>query len=231
MSYLYIIALTLLIFASITTVLLMKHFKNIKVTNIIFIGITFVCYLLVVLIAFIKNGLYDWNFLNTLPTANVSPFIFCISPLFFVFPQKIKKYLGALFALLTIGMFLSPIISSVYYFSISYQFHFSFAIDYIAHFSFALFGIYLVHSKQVELTFKNALIGAAIIIVVALMMVVINLIFDTSFFGLSLRGKHNIYNQVLVDNSYLSTLIYFSGLLTILAAGFGLQKLLLKLMK
>ncbi len=231
MSFLYLVVLALLLALSTIIVLFMKHFKNIFITNVIFICVSTICYISVVIIALIKNGPNDWNFLNTLPTANVSPFMFCITPLYLILPKKIRQYLGALIALLCVGMILSPMISSIYFFSIIYKYHFSFTIDYIAHFSLALFGIYLVQSKQIELNLKQVLIGGGIIICVALIMVVINLIFDTSFFGLSLRGKHNIYNQVLVSNSFLSALIYFTGLILVLVSSFGFQKLLLNLIK
>ena len=59
-----------------------------------------------------------------------------------------------------------------------------------------------------------------------LVMMILNLIFDTSFFGLSLNGKHNIYHMVLVSNSYLNALIYFSGLIIIMVGSFLFQKLL-----
>ena len=53
-------------------------------------------------------------------------------------------------------------------------------------------------------------------------MLVLNLIFDTSFFGLSLRGKHNIYNNVLTNNSYLSAALYFFGLICVLLMGLAI---------
>ena len=53
---------------------------------------------------------------------------------------------------------------------------------------------------------------------------ILNLIFDTSFFGLSLRGKHNIYNNVIVDNSYLSAAIYYAGLIFVLLMGYLVSK-------
>ena len=62
-------------------------------------------------------------------------------------------------------------------------------------------------------------------------MIILNLIFDTSFFGLSLRGKHSIYNMVLVSNSFLSAFIYFTGLAIVLAISFVLQKILLRVLK
>ena len=56
-------------------------------------------------------------------------------------------------------------------------------------------------------------------------MMILNVVFDTAFFGLSLNGKHNIYNNVLVLNSYLSAFLYFFGLCGVLLMGFGFSKI------
>ena len=66
---------------------------------------------------------------------------------------------------------------------------------------------------------ESALTGFFLIYGVAVVMLILNVIFDKAFFGLSLNGRHNIYNMVLVDNSYLSALIYFVGLGAVLALG------------
>ena len=51
-------------------------------------------------------------------------------------------------------------------------------------------------------------------------MMIVNVIFDTAFFGLSLNGKHNIYNFVLTNNAYLSAALYFFGLICVLGLGY-----------
>ena len=123
-------------------------------------------------------------------------------------------------SLLTVGMFLSTVVNCIHFASIGYAFHPHFLLDYVAHFSLSLFGIYLVRSEQIDLNWKHNAISSAIIFGVAAVMLILNVIFDTAFFGLSLNGKHNIYNNVLVDSSYLSALIYFMGLLLVLFLGF-----------
>lgn len=128
-------------------------------------------------------------------------------------------------------MILSPTLSCIRCFVISYKFHASFLLDYASHLALALWGVYLVQSGQVEWKSKDCLIGGSIIVLVAITMMILNILFDFSFFGLSLSGKHNIYNVVLVENSYLSALIYFSGLIAILFAGFFFEKFLLFIRK
>ena len=103
----------------------------------------------------------------------------------------------------------------------NYAFHHHFLLDYISHLSLSLLGVYLVRSGRVELKPRDAVISGGLIYGVAFVMLTLNLIFDTSFFGLSLNGKHSIYNAVLTESSYLSALLYFIGLGAVLLLGYG----------
>ena len=136
-----------------------------------------------------------------------------------------------LIALLSVGMFLSPSIALIRNGAIGYRFLPHFLLDYLAHYVLSLWGVYIIYSKQVELKVKDSLIAGSIIVVVALIMMIVNVLFDTSFFGLSLNGKHNIYLTVLTDNSLLSALMYFSGLVVVMILGFFCQKLLARAFK
>ncbi len=231
MSFLYLVTIFVLLGLWVGVFLLMKRFNNQTITNIVFASVIFTTYIACVVIAYIKVGFNDWNFQNTLPVANVSPFMFFVCPLFLILPKSIKKYFGSLISLLAVGMILSPILSCVRCFVINYKFHLSFALDYFNHIILSLWGVYLIQSGQTSIRIKDNLIGGAIIVGVALTMILINVIFDTSFFGLSLNGKHSIYNVVLVSNSYLSALIYFTGLGVVLVIGYFFQLWLYFLMK
>lgn len=226
MSFLYLITIAVMLGLLVGVFFLMKYFTNQLITNIIFCVVVVTCYGVGLLINYQHNGIHDWNFTNALPTANVSPFMFAVCPIFFALPKSIRKYFGTLIALLVVGMILSPVFSCVYNFSIQYKFHPSFLLNYFGHIALALWGIYLVQSKQCKLKVKECLIGGAIIVSVAFTMMILNVIFDQSFFGLSLNGKHNIYNIVLVKNSFLSAFLYFTGLGIVLLIGYYFQKLL-----
>ena len=225
---LYIISMFLLIIFYILAIYCMKYMKSTKLWNTIFTVSIFVFYLIVVLKVYSSVGFNDWNFKNTLPVANVSPFMFTLTVLLHLLPLKIKKHIYLLISLLSIGMLLSALLGCVYNASINYRFHLHFLSDYMAHVMISLWGVYLVRSKQVAPTVKNSLISGSIIIGVAIVMMILNVAFDTSFFGLSLNGKHNIYNNVLTDNSYLSAILYFFGLAAVLTMGFFYSRLLAK---
>lgn len=222
----YILALCILILFYIGVVYAMKYMKNVKVWNIVFTLVTFIAYITVVIVVYLDVGFRDWNFQNTLPVANVSPFMFASLPFSFVLPKKIRKYYFLLVSLLIVGMFFSAVFNCVYNTVISYKFHFHFLLDYIAHVVLSLWGVYLVKTKQVELTKKDITITFIVMLSIITLMLILNVIFDTSFFGLSLNGKHNIYNNVIVESSYLSALIYYIGVVVVLFMGLGAQKLL-----
>lgn len=225
---LYIISLVCLLVFYALAIRIFKYMKNTKLWNCIFAAAIFACYLCVVVRVYISVGFYDWNFQNTLPVANVSPFMFTLVGFIQLIPIKIRRHLYLLISLLSVGMLLSSVLGCIYNAAIHYKFHWHFLADYLAHILLSLWGIYLVKSRQVELRMSNVFKSAFIIIGVALTMLTINVVFDTSFFGLSLNGKHNIYNNVLTDNSYISAGLYFIGLSCVLSLGYAYSRMHLK---
>lgn len=225
----YIIALIVLCLAYALIIFLLNRFSVSDKLNLLFIAIVYIPYVLLCRTVYLDVGPHDWNFQNTLPVANVSPFMFSIMPLLLILPKKVKKYIYLLICLLSVGMFFSTVLGCVYNAVINYKFHWHFMLDYVSHFALSLFGVYLIKTKQVEVKPKECLKSSAIIFGVAGFLMVLNLIFDTSFFGLSLNGKHNIYNNVLVENSYLSALIYFVGLTVVLLLGYFYSRIFYKI--
>ena len=224
----YIIFIFIILVAYVLSITSMKYIKQKKIADFIFAFLIFALYVAHSFIIFRDVGFYDWNYQNTLPTANVSPFMFVLTPIILVFPKAIKPYFFLLISLLSFGMLSSAILGCAFNAFRNYAFHYHFAMDYTAHIIISLFGIYLVKTEQVKPTPKKCLISSLIIFAVATLMLILNAIFDTAFFGLSLSGKHTIYNSVIVENSYLSALIYFTGLATVLFLGYLYIKIINK---
>ena len=199
--------------------------------NAIFSFSAFILYIVHLLLIYLDVGFEDWNFQNAMPYANVSPFMFAVSPLFLLLPKRVRKHCLNLISLLTIGMIISPLISIIHNVVINYKYHASFLLDYVPHLIFSIWGIYIIQSKQVVLNIKSSTISGSIIMCVALLMMILNVIFDQSFFGLSLNGKHSIYNQKIVSNSYVSALVYFLGLLIIMIMGYLFHYFVIKINK
>ena len=219
MPYIWTLAVFLILYAAV--IYLMKYFKNPKVANPIFVALVLIPYLMLSLTVYLDVGVYDWNFQNTLPVANVSPFMFTCIPLALILPKSVKKHFLLLISLLSVGMLLSSVFGCIYNAAIDYKFHIHFTYDYVSHFTLSLFGIYIIRSKQVTLNARNALISSSLIIGSATLMLILNVIFDTAFFGLSLNGKHNIYNNILHESSYVSALLYYAGLSVVLSLGYA----------
>ena len=202
--------------------------KRPTLNNAIFLLISFSCYIAVVVISLVKNGVHDWNFQNTLPTANVSPLIFATLPIYFILTKKAKDFYLRLISLLSVGMIISPVLSIAFNIYRGYSFFFQFLFDYVAHISLAMWGVYIIKSNQVKINFNKSMLCIAFMFAVALTMLILNLIFKTTFFGLNLYGNHNIYNMRIVENSYVSCLLYFVGLFLVMLIGHLYLKLLNK---
>ena len=218
MAYIFIIVMLLSLYVA--TLLMMGRMKNTRVVNGIFFITIFSLYIIYVVQVLLIQGASSIYFHGVLASANISPFMFSILPLIYFSRGKMQKHLYLLVSLLSVGMILSPVMNAITYAVNEYPFNILSLMDYIAHLLLSLWGVYLVKSNQVCLKKRDCVFSALIIIAVALAMLILNLIFDTTFFGLSLTGRHNIYGNVLVDNSYLSASIYFSGLSVILLAGY-----------
>ena len=204
----------------------LKYCNNQKVMNVVFPLMIFIPYLYGVIAMYLDVGVKDWNFQNTLPTANVSPFTYCLALLTLVLPKKAKEYVFTLIALLSLGVLCAGMLTCIFNAMRDYAFHWTITLDSFAHVVLSLFGVYLIKSCQASLDIKKCLYSGGIIVGAAVLMLILNVIFHTAFFGLSLHGKHNIYNVVVCNNGYLSAFLYFTGLGVVLVTGYIYQRLL-----
>lgn len=218
MTYLFTMLILFALYGA--AVYAMKYMDHDKKWNGLFTAAVFVPYVFLGMVIYLDVGFYDWNFQNVLPVANVSPFMFTLTFVSLFLPTKIRKIVYGLISLLSVGMIFSTVVNCVYNAQIHYKFHWHFVLDYVAHFALSAYGVYLVRSRQVDLKIQKCFASGALIVGAAMVMMVLNVIFDTAFFGLSLNGKHNIYNTVLVKSSYLSAVIYFVGLCLVLILGY-----------
>lgn len=220
MNFEYIWALIVMYALFALGLFLMKYARCVKAFNLIFPIAVFALYLsLCIYVYKTDTDPGRWNFLNTLPVANISPFTFSIMPLLLILPKRAKEPIYLLIAMMSVGMFFSTALGCLGNAVRSYNFHPHFLLDYMAHVVLAAYGVYLIRTGTAKFSIRNCLVSGSLIYGVAFVMLILNLIFGKAFFGLSLNGKHNIYNMVLVDNSYLSALIYFVGLGAVLALG------------
>lgn len=216
----YLAFTIILIVAYILGIIGIKYIKKNKYCDIVIPITIFITYLYCVVTIYLKSGFKDWNFKNAMPTANVSPFMFFSILIICILPKNIKKYGFTLISLLSVGMVVAGMITMIFNHLRSYTFYLHFALDSIAHLLLSLYGIYLFKTDQTFKNIKNNIFSGLVIVSVAVIMLIINLIFKTSFFGLSLYGNHNIYNIVVCNNGVLSAIIYFNGLMLVLLIGY-----------
>ena len=97
MNLAYIYALLLLCASYALVFYLMKHFHSLRAMEFVFVGLVFIPYVCLSLVVLRDVGFNDWNYRNTLPVANVSPFMFALMPIVFVLPQRVKKHFCSLY--------------------------------------------------------------------------------------------------------------------------------------
>lgn len=214
-----------IIFYGVSLFLLIKYYKVLpqKLMNIIFVIIIFVPYLGVLHFAATSVGFKDWNFLNALPPANVSPFSFTMCLFTLVLPKKIKGVIFRVFSFLVVGMFFAAIITDVLWIMDHKVYHFFRCLDSLSHLCISLFGIYLVLTKQVEVNVKSFIKGFITMFSVVAVMIILNVTCGTAFFGLAFDGRHNIYSMVLTKSPYLSAFLYMTGLAAVLVSSYFVE--------
>ena len=91
MSYIVVFAVLLAVYT--VGVLLSEYLAKYKaIVNLTLVMMIFASYFYIVRYMYYDVGVNDWNFKNTLPTANVSPFMFNITLVVWILPKAIRKY-------------------------------------------------------------------------------------------------------------------------------------------
>ena len=227
----YLVSFFILTILYVFGIFLIKYINKNRMINMLIPVMIFSLYLVCLVYLFFKVGVHDWNFKNVLPTANISPFMFSLIVLIPMLPNHIKKHLNTLVSSLALGMFVAGSLTLLFNAWRDYNFYWNFFLDSFIHILFSLYGIYLYKTEQVFYEKKKQVLSSSIIVCVAVIMLILNLIFETSFFGLSLYGNHNIYNIVVCKNSILSAVIYFFGLICVLFFGLIYQKIIYQRIK
>ena len=163
--------------------------------------------------------------MDVIPLSKLSPFIF--ATVFFInfMPKVIKKYYYTILSTLILAMACVGIFSSLAdglmndmnYFVVWMYF------DSFSHIAIALFGIWLLITGQTSLDRKTLFICLGILYTFLLLLICVNLIFKTNFFGFSVYGDHNIYG-IVINPWMVSFIVYFAGLTVIVVADWFLCK-------
>ncbi|MBN3490114.1 hypothetical protein JV173_01165 [Acholeplasma equirhinis] len=196
--------------------------KKIKLTKIqkkLVFAMISVCYLENLFEKLIENNTAWLRLL--IPFGNYSPFTFTIITILIFLPSKFQKPVNYFLALMSFPMFGATCVNSINYVIHAGEYLYtSMSFDQIGHTLVSLYGYYLIISKEVKFTKIKTLFTFIFIMSVPLVMATLNFIYDTSYFGLNLNGRHNIYNRVVTDNSYINLGIYWFGLLGLITVSY-----------
>lgn len=158
------------------------------------------------------------------PISNISPMLFTLCIVCLFSPLKIRKFCFKLMAIFNVVMIVAGFVGSISCLIIA-PFYFSFVLfDELAHLTYFLFVFYLVKSNQVIIKKSDLLKDYLIVGAVVLFAFILNLIFDTSFFGLCLNDNYSIYGIKIFNSYIVSDLVYLFSLIAVMFIGYFIYK-------
>lgn len=206
-------------------VALLSHVKKTKYINITFVILNCAFFLALNMYYFhVRNNFRFMTF------DNISPFTFTFMPFIFLFRKKIKDAFLAAISFLSVGMFIAMLITPQY----AYLFHynneagFDYLFDALCHLNCSLFGIYLIASGQVKLSFNNLFKSTVFMYGVITFGVLVNYIFHTNYFGMCPYGGFSIYYLDIFEEYWATLLAYYVGVFLVLSGGFFVNAILNK---
>ena len=108
-------------------------------------------------IGYCINEYYRKGYFEFLTFDQISPFMFTMLPLSFLMNKKVQHSYYCTAAFLSLGMLVAMLVSPQEAYLVSYKADATilYVLDTLEHLIFSLFGVYLVCSGKVKLTFKN----------------------------------------------------------------------------
>ena len=153
---------------------------------------------------------------------NISPFTFTFMPFLVLFRGKVAEFFKSAIAFLSMGMIIAMLITPQY--AYLYNFNDTAGLDYLldalCHLNCSLFGMYLVLTGQVKLNYKSFMRALIFMYSVITLVVVMNHIYGTNFFGMCPYGGYSIYMFNLFEDYWATLLAYYLGVLVVLYTGF-----------
>ncbi len=189
---------------------------NIKIGNGVFICLDVVFY-------FLWNvGMYQSRWFDDIydTLKNISPMMFTVIPLTCLMNDKVKNYAYSAIAYLWLGMlvalFLSP---QSHYANVDTSANLVYTGEALCHMLASLFGVYLVMTKQVKLSFANWCRALVFLYAAISWGVLKNFVFHLDHFGMDPYGKYSIYFIDIFGNFYATLVGYIFGVLLVVTLG------------
>ena len=219
-------------FITLVLICLYKDRINVRLGNAMFITVDAILYL-VWNISYAEKGWLDDGFMTF---ENISPFIFTLIPLTVFMKDKIKEYAYSAIAFLHLGLFLATLISPEYVVIFDYKTEatFAYAAEAMCHIWAALFGVYLILTKQTDISLKSWIRSIVFMLSVVSFGVMLNLILDTHCFNMN-PNDYSIYMLDIFGSFEATLAAYYLGIIVVLTlgmqSGHGLVRLVEKLLQ
>lgn len=225
----------LVIFSFVITIVLFYFLVSNRFNNLVYCrkidfvirSIIFIFYLILIgsrhYVIHISYQLTQWGInyaFSCLPIGNISPLTFTLLFVSIFLPKKMRDVCDGFVLCVSLVMPIATILTCVISIINSYPYHFSAIFDVLTHLMVCGLSIYLYHTKQIKIK-REALIKSYVFIYsVVAILVIFNIIFKVSFFGLGFHDNWNIYDLKLFNNAFINLFMYCLGLAIIMLAVF-----------
>ncbi len=215
---------TLFYFVTLVLICLYRDKLSPRIGNFIFIAADVVFYFLWTY-AYYLIGWLDKGFITL---DNISPLMFTVMPLTYIVKDKVRNAAFCALAFLNAGMFVAMLFSPEFAYLFSYRDEASFVYtcEALCHGTCSLFGIYLILTRQVRITFKNWLRSIVFMLSVISFGVFLNIVFHMSFFGMDPYNGASIYMFDLFGSFPITLCAYYLGVVAVLTIGLEVGYLL-----
>lgn len=205
-------------FISITVIMAFSKEQSRKNLNWIFLGINLISFVGLNIFYFQKDGVFSF-----LTFDNISPFTFTLMIFTVLLKDKFAYAFKCAIAFLSVGMIIAMMITPqyAYIYNFAEEARVDYLLDAVCHMNCSLYGIYLVASGQVKLTFDNFRKSLVFMYTVITGVVIANALFHKNFFGMCPYGGYSIYMFNLFEEYWATLLAYYLGVLVVLYLGFG----------
>lgn len=200
-------------------VILLSKVKHKTIVNIVFVVLNCIFFLALNVKVYQSRNANNYTFMTF---DNISPFTFTFMPFIFLFRNKIKESFLAAISFLSAGMFVAMLVTPQYAYLLSFnnEAGMDFLFDALCHLNCSLFGIYLISSGQVKISFKNLVSSTIFMYSVITFGVIGNYIFHLNNFGMNPYGGYSIYFIDIFEEYWATLLAYYVGVFLVLSIGF-----------
>lgn len=166
------------------------------------------------------------NLNNLTPLSNISPLMFALSFVCLFLNDKMRTKIFEIMVIFNFVMIIASLFYPIYGMitAINY-FDFS-LLDSLNHVAYFLFVYYLLKSGKIATYMPSFWKSVGYVYSIIAFAVILNIVFETSFFGLCFNENYRIYSFKIIPNMFANNALYLVGLFLVMLIGYFLTKLI-----